>query len=346
MENVDATVIATSLPAISRDLKVDPIALKLALTSYLLSLAVFIPVSGWMADKFGARTVFRLAIVVFTLGSLACGFAVSLPDLVLYRILQGIGGAMMVPVGRLVILRLVPKHELVSALAWLVVPALIGPMIGPPLGGFITTYFHWRWIFWINSDRHHRLPARDKYIETSVKRKCRRSTSVHPLWRRVFGLAGFTTSGGFTGVARLHDRRRRGRDVSLRPSRARASGAAVDLKLPPVPTFRASVVGGSLFGSSAPLPPVSGYRRCTGLLLSRCGRRDADATSAAPVLRLRHQARANVMWLLRFVAVCGCFSRVRPISSSLAHCSPAASSARCNSPASTRSPLLISAQAP
>jgi len=150
METMDSTVIATSLPAIAADLHEDPIALKLALTSYLLSLAVFIPLSGWVADRFGARTVFRAAIIVFTLGSAACGFAQGLPDFVLFRVIQGMGGAMMVPVGRLVILRTVPKSELISALAWLTVPALMGPVIGPPLGGFITTFISWRWIFWIN----------------------------------------------------------------------------------------------------------------------------------------------------------------------------------------------------
>jgi EmrB/QacA subfamily drug resistance transporter len=150
MEQLDSTVIATSLPAIAIDLHEDPISLKLALTSYLLSLAVFIPASGWFADRFGARTVFRAAIVVFTIGSLMCGLAHSLPDFVMYRILQGMGGAMMVPVGRLVILRTVPKSEIVSALAWLTVPALLGPVMGPPLGGFITTYFDWRWIFFLN----------------------------------------------------------------------------------------------------------------------------------------------------------------------------------------------------
>ena len=150
MENLDGTVLATALPAIAIDLNEDPIALKLALTSYLLSLAIFIPASGWMADRFGARKVFRTAIVVFTIGSILCGFSSTLPQFVAARILQGMGGAMMVPVGRLVLLRSVPRSELVRALAYLTVPALIGPVIGPPLGGFITTYFHWRWIFWIN----------------------------------------------------------------------------------------------------------------------------------------------------------------------------------------------------
>src|SRR5579872_5920533 len=150
MENMDGTVLATSLPAIAHDFGLDPIVLKLALTSYLLTLAVFIPASGWVADRFGGRTVFCAAIIVFTLGSICCGASNSLRTLIAARIFQGVGGAMMVPVGRLVLLRSVPKKELVSALAYLTIPALIGPVLGPPVGGFITTYFHWRWIFWIN----------------------------------------------------------------------------------------------------------------------------------------------------------------------------------------------------
>jgi MFS family permease len=126
------------------DLREDPIALKLALTSYLLSLAVFIPLSGWVADRFGARRVFRAAILVFTLGSILCGFSASLAGVVAARVVQGLGGAMMVPVGRLVLLRVAPRHDLVRALAYLTIPALIGPVVGPPLGGFIATYFHWR----------------------------------------------------------------------------------------------------------------------------------------------------------------------------------------------------------
>src|SRR3984957_18843544 len=143
MENLDATVLSTALPAIAHDLHQSPIQLKLALTSYLLTLAVFIPASGWVADRFGTRIVFRLAILIFAMGSLLCGFANSIEALVAARAFQGIGGAMMVPVGRLVILRTIPRSELVGALAWLTMPALLGPVMGPPVGGFITTYFHW-----------------------------------------------------------------------------------------------------------------------------------------------------------------------------------------------------------
>src|SRR3954449_2311357 len=150
MENMDSTIIATSLPAIAADIGANPLALKLAVTSYLLSLAVFIPASGWVADRYGTRTVFRAAIAVFTIGSILCGRADSLAFLVASRILQGIGGAMMVPVGRLVLLRTAAKTELVAAMAWLTVPALLGPVLGPPVGGFIVTYFSWPWIFDIN----------------------------------------------------------------------------------------------------------------------------------------------------------------------------------------------------
>jgi len=150
MENMDSTVIATSLPAIAADLGTSPLALKLAMTSYLLSLAIFIPASGWTADRFGARNVFAVAIAVFILGSIGCAFAGSLEGFVVARIVQGMGGAMMTPVGRLVVVRTVDKRDFVHAMAWLTTPALLGPVVGPPLGGFITTYASWHWIFIIN----------------------------------------------------------------------------------------------------------------------------------------------------------------------------------------------------
>ena len=150
MENIDSSVLSTSLPQIAKDLNSDPIHLKLVLTTYLLALAVFIPASGWMADRFGARKIFRLAIVVFALGSIACALSTNLIELVAARALQGLGGSMMTPVGRLIVLRGTPRAGLVGALAWLTVPALLGPVLGPPLGGYITTYWDWRWIFWIN----------------------------------------------------------------------------------------------------------------------------------------------------------------------------------------------------
>ena len=150
MQNLDSTVIATALPAMARTFGADPLHMNLALTSYLLSLAVFIPASGWVADRYGTRTVFRAAIAIFTVGSVLCGRADSLPFLIFARVFQGIGGAMMVPVGRLVLLRSVSKSQLVAAMAWLTMPAMVGPVVGPPLGGFIATYTSWRWVFDIN----------------------------------------------------------------------------------------------------------------------------------------------------------------------------------------------------
>ncbi|MHA6298809.1 MFS transporter [Devosia sp. CAU 1758] len=150
MEQMDSTVIATSLPAIAADIGTEPIALKLALTAYFVALAIFIPISGWMADRFGAKNIFRLAIVVFMLGSLACAFSYSLETFVASRFFQGIGSSMMTPVGRLLLVRSTPRNELVSAMAWLTVPALVAPVTGPLIGGFLTTYLSWHWIFWIN----------------------------------------------------------------------------------------------------------------------------------------------------------------------------------------------------
>ena len=251
MENMDGTVISTSLPAIALDLHQDPIVLKLALTSYMLTLAVFIPASGWVADRFGARTVFCSAIVIFTLGSILCGASSSLSTLIAARVFQGLGGAMMVPVGRLVLLRSTPKSDLVSAMAYLTVPALIGPVAGPPLGGFITTYFHWRWIFWIN------VPIGILGVLLSLR-------FIHNLREEAvprFDFKGFVLSGVgllslISGLSMI------GRGIApywlvaamiaigvlslaayVRHANANA-GAILDLKLLKIPTFYAGVVGG------------------------------------------------------------------------------------------------------
>jgi len=254
MESLDATVIATSLPAIARDMNEDPIALKLALTSYLLSLAVFIPASGWAADRYGAKNVFRVALAVFMAGSIACGFAVSLPDFVLFRIIQGIGGAMMVPVGRLVVLRSVPKGELVAALAWFTIPALTGPILGPPLGGFITTYANWRWIFFINVP----IGLLGILLVTRYIGDIREENTPPLDWLGLL-LLGLGLSGLIFGLAIL------GQDVvplwlaaviclmgmvfcGLYARHALGKTHPVlDLRLLSVPTFRASVIGGSIF---------------------------------------------------------------------------------------------------
>ncbi|HEY6431843.1 MAG TPA: MFS transporter [Acetobacteraceae bacterium] len=150
MEQLDGTVLATALPAMAHSFGTAPLRMNIALTAYLLTLAMFIPASGKLADRYGSRTVFRAAIGLFTLGSILCGLSQSLPFLVAARMLQGTGGALMSPVGRLVMIRACSKSELVSAMAWLMIPATIGPILGPPVGGFIVTYLSWRWIFFIN----------------------------------------------------------------------------------------------------------------------------------------------------------------------------------------------------
>ncbi|HEY1877189.1 MAG TPA: DHA2 family efflux MFS transporter permease subunit [Rhizomicrobium sp.] len=150
MEQLDGTVLATALPSMAHELGVSAPSLSIALTSYLISLAVFIHVSGRTADRFGARTVFRNAIVAFLLGSIACASAPNVAFLVAARFFQGIGGALMLPVGRLVLMRSVEKRNLIQATTWVLIPAVVGPILGPPVGGFIVTYLNWRWIFYIN----------------------------------------------------------------------------------------------------------------------------------------------------------------------------------------------------
>src|SRR5580698_5819904 len=150
MQSLDTTILNTAVPAIAEALHVAPLSMKAVLTSYTLSLAVFIPVSGWVADRFGTRLVFASAIGLFTLGSVLCGVSNSIHVLVACRILQGCGGAMMVPVGRLTMVRAFAKSELIRAMSFVAIPGLIGPMLGPVAGGFLVGYFHWRGIFFIN----------------------------------------------------------------------------------------------------------------------------------------------------------------------------------------------------
>jgi EmrB/QacA subfamily drug resistance transporter len=150
MESLDTTILNTAVPTVARALNVAPLSVKSVLSSYTLSLAVFIPVSGWVADRFGTRRVFASAIGTFTLGSLLCGLSTDLHALVFFRILQGVGGAMMVPVGRLTMVRTFPKSQLIRAMAFVAIPALVGPMLGPVLGGAIVRFLHWRVIFFVN----------------------------------------------------------------------------------------------------------------------------------------------------------------------------------------------------
>jgi EmrB/QacA subfamily drug resistance transporter len=254
MENTDSTVIATALPVIAQDLGTDPVALKLALTSYFVSLAVFIPISGWMADRYGARTIFRAALVAFMAGSLACAASDSLGEFVLARFFQGMGGAMMVPVGRLVILRSVPRAELVQALAFLAIPAMIGPVVGPPLGGFITTYLDWRWIFFINIP----IGILGVVLATLFIENIR-EPEVPPLDVTGFVLSGFGLAALMLGLA-TGGRHLLPVEVSVACAVLGAAALAgylrhagrvptplLNLGLMRVPTFRAAVIGGFLF---------------------------------------------------------------------------------------------------
>lgn len=196
MENMDSNVIATSLPAIAADLNTSPIALKLAMTSYLVALSVFIPISGWMADRFTARNIFRIAICVFMTGSILCAVSFSLEFFVIARFLQGVGGAMMTPVGRMLLVRSTPKNELIVTLAWFSVPALIGPLAGPLVGGFITTWYTWHWIFLIN------IPIGIiGLILSTIYLPRDEEVVIRPLDWAGFVLSGFALSGFIFGLS-------------------------------------------------------------------------------------------------------------------------------------------------
>jgi EmrB/QacA subfamily drug resistance transporter len=254
MENMDSTVIATSLPAIATDIGENPLALKLALTSYLVSLAVFIPISGWVADRYGSRSVFAAAIVVFMGGSLLCAASTSLEAFVISRFLQGIGGAMMVPVGRLVLMRAIPKRDYVAALNYLTVPALLGPVTGPALGGAITLYFHWRFIFLINVP----ISILGLYLVL------RHIPNIRETAIPAFDMRGFALSGVGLSVVMLGFSALGGHLLDVRVAGAcivggfivlaiyvrhawRTPHPVIDLRLLKLPTFFNGVAVGSLF---------------------------------------------------------------------------------------------------
>jgi EmrB/QacA subfamily drug resistance transporter len=254
MENMDSTVIATSLPAIATDIGESPLALKLALTSYLVSLAVFIPISGWVADRYGSRSVFAWAIVVFIGGSLLCAASTTLEAFVISRFLQGIGGAMMVPVGRLVLMRAIPKHDYVAALNYLTVPALLGPVTGPALGGAITLYFHWRYIFIIN------IPIGILGLYLVL----RHIPDIRETGMPAFDMRGFALSGLGLSVLMLGFSALGGHLLPLPVATAcivagfvtlllyvrharRSAHPVLDLRLLKLPTFWNGVVAGSVF---------------------------------------------------------------------------------------------------
>jgi len=254
MQNLDSTVVTTAVPAMARAFDVSPVTMNIVVTSYLVSLAAFIPASGWVADRFGARTVFRAAIIVFTAASILCGVSQSLAMLVVARVLQGMGGAMMVPVGRLLLLRRVSKADLVAAMSWVTMPALLGPVIGPPVGGFLVTALSWHWIFDINIP----IGIVGVALVTLFIREDERVAAAHfDILGQV--LAGIGMAGLIMGLSSF------GRGA-LPPSAAvaltaiGALGAAayvvharrsahplLDITLMRIPTFATSVVAGSLF---------------------------------------------------------------------------------------------------
>jgi EmrB/QacA subfamily drug resistance transporter len=258
MQQIDATVITTALPQMAISLNSEPVALSVAVTAYLLSVAVFIPVSGWAADRLGGRTVFRAAIAIFTLGSILCGLATSALGLTAARVLQGLGGAMMVPVGRLVLFRSIERSELVRTMAYLQVPAQLGPVLGPPIGGFITTYFSWRWIFLVNVpigilgmvlvSIFFDNPKEDAprpldwigFLLTGVALSCI-LYGIEAIGRGFGGLVpdlGVLAAGFILGGLALRHLRR-------------TQHPLLDLSLFRLPTFRASIGGGSLFRAGA-----------------------------------------------------------------------------------------------
>ena len=329
MEQLDSTVLATALPTMARSFNVSPLHMGAALTSYMLGLALFIPASGYFADRFGARRIFRLAIAVFTVGSILCGQSSSLGLLVAARLFQGIGGAMMVPVGRLVLLRTVAWKDMVSAMSWFTVPALLGPVLGPPVGGFIVTYLSWRWIFYLNVP----FGILGIYLATVFIEDVREPDPGQ------FDLRGFFLSSiSLSCLMYGLEMASRGGGESARTTglvltvgllsglgyvrhARRAAHPILDFRLMRVPTFSISVLSGSLtritagalpfllpmmmqvgFGYTAARSGMITFTTAIGSFLMK--------TVTAPILR-RFGFRATLVWngliATSFLAVCAAF---------------------------------------
>ncbi|WP_312068869.1 MFS transporter [Lelliottia nimipressuralis] len=262
MEFLDGTVIATALPDMAKSFGVQAVDLNIGISAYLITLAVLIPASGWIADRFGARKVFAVALAIFTLASVFCGLSTTVDQFVAMRVLQGMGGALMVPVGRLAVLRTTPKHQLITAIATLTWPALVAPIIGPPLGGFITSYADWRWIFFIN------VPLGIVAIMLAL----RIIPDLHDDERRPFDTPGFIAT-TIAMVSLVYAMESMGAQHSqglltlgllvvgavtliyaLRHFQ-RAQWPMIRLDAMQVPTFRVTMYGGSLFRASISAVP-------------------------------------------------------------------------------------------
>src|ERR1700723_2347492 len=255
MENLDGPIIAPALPQMARSFHVGAVNLNIGMTAYLLTLAVFIPISGWVADRYGSRSVFASAIAIFTLASLLCGEARTLTQFTLMRIVQGMGGAMMVPVGRLIVLRNTPKEELTQAIAYITWPGLTALVVGPPLGGFITTYASWHWIFFLNLPLGLVALALALLWVENV-----RTGEKHAFDWLTFLLAGFASAGAVYGMEKLGSEGVRWQVPGLGLALSVLSGGAavaaahrnpatslIDLESMKLKTYSLSVYGASAF---------------------------------------------------------------------------------------------------
>jgi len=335
MQMLDATVVAIALPAMAQSFNVPVVELNLTITAYLLAVAMFVPISGWAADQFGARRVFVTAVVIFTISSAGCAISGSVNELITWRALQGVGGAMMVPVGRLILLRSVPRHELLRAMAFLSMPALMGPIFGPPVGGFLVTYASWHWIFLMN------LPIGIIGIVISLRHI---STDANVLSRRPLDFTGFVLSAVFmASLVSTFEMLARGSIGMEWIAATLALGAAcgwlytkhckrvatpiVDLTLLKIPTFRESVMGGNLcrfsigstpfllaillqvgFGMSAVSAGLITFASAAGALLMKL--------AARPVLETwgyRRVLSVNAVLMGVSMAVCTLFTATTPV---------------------------------